>query len=110
MKEVKKNGGNTQKKGGNIVDKELFDILVVRRGGKTTFKILDALLKRPYNANQISDLLNISYNTVRYHLKILVEHGYVETIKLSKTIVIHPSEKLLKSYDEYLFIKSNYHK
>lgn len=97
--------GKTQKKLCEIKDKEFLSLLVGRKGGKTTMKILDKLFERPYNANQLCNILNVDYNTIIFHVKILVEHEYVEKIQVGKTIIIHASDKLIKNYDEYLIIK-----
>ena len=104
-KEVGDKYENCQKKLWELEDKELQSLLMGRKGGKTTLKILDELLARPCNANQLSNKLNVDYNTIRFHLKILLEHKYVEKISFGNTYIIHPSDKLIKRYDEYLIIK-----
>ena len=53
-------------------------ILLQKKGGKTSARIIEKLLVRPYNPNQIADLLDISYNTARYHLKIMLEYDLIE--------------------------------
>ena len=112
-KEVGDKYENYQKKLWELEDKELQSLLMLlliflmkaRKGGETTLKILDELLARPCNANQLSNKLNVDYNTIRFHLKILLEHKYVERISFGNTYIIHPSDKLIKRYDEYLIIK-----
>lgn len=97
--------GYRQKKLWKLNDKEFVSLLIGRKGGKTTLRILDKLFERPYNANQLCNLLNVDYNTITFHIKILLEHEYIEKIKVGKTLIIHPSDKLIKNYDEYLIIK-----
>ena len=104
MKVGDKNG-TSQKKHWELEDKKLLSLLMGRKGGKTTIKIIDTLLGKPCNANQLSDLIHVDYNTVTFHLKILLEHRYVERIQFGKPSIFHPSDKLIKSYDEYLIIK-----
>ncbi|MHA1269050.1 MAG: ArsR/SmtB family transcription factor [Candidatus Helarchaeota archaeon] len=48
-----------------------------RSGGKTRIKIINLLIERPYNANQLSIKLNMSYRNIKHHLKILKEAGVV---------------------------------
>lgn len=48
------------------------------RGGENRERIIRLLETRPHNANQLAEKLDLSYNTVRYHLGLLQEHGIVE--------------------------------
>jgi predicted transcriptional regulator len=45
------------------------------KGGKMRARILLALIDRPMNANQITELLGVNYRTTIYHLEVLVKHG-----------------------------------
>ena len=38
-------------------------LLLQRKGGETTAKVIEQLLIRTYNSNQMADALNVSYNT-----------------------------------------------
>ncbi len=96
----------TQKKDKELRDKELYALLFVRQGGKTTICILDSLFKRPCNANQLSEKLGVNYNTIRFHVKIILEHEFIERMQIGNSYVLYPSEKLIKKYDEYLFIRN----
>ncbi len=88
--------------------KDLFNILVGRPGGKTSMIILDEILKKPQNANQLSKALGFDYKTIRYHLKIFCNHNYVVKEKLNSYTYYFPSEKLIKNLDEYKLIKENF--
>ena len=44
-------------------------ILLQKKGGKTTARIIEKILVRPYNPNQIANILDISYNTAYYHMQ-----------------------------------------
>ena len=48
----------------NLSNRDLSNILIGRKGGKTTIKIIDELLVKPYNANQLSNLLELDYKTI----------------------------------------------
>ena len=61
------------------MEKALWYLLVGTRGGESRVRIIRALAERPRNANQLSDALDLEYNTIRYHLDKLVEHDIVET-------------------------------
>jgi DNA-binding transcriptional ArsR family regulator len=90
--------------------KDLFNILIGRPGGYTSMIILDEILKKPQNANQLAKALGYDYKTIRYHLKIFCNHNYVEKEKLNSYTYYFPSEKLIKNLDEYKLIKENYSK
>jgi len=46
-------------------------------GGETRINIINLLMERPYNANQLSNKLNMSYRNIKHHLKLLKESGIV---------------------------------
>jgi DNA-binding transcriptional ArsR family regulator len=60
------------------MEKALWYLLAGMRGGENRARIIRALSERPRNANQLSDALGVEYNTVRYHLDLLVDHDIVE--------------------------------
>jgi predicted ArsR family transcriptional regulator len=61
------------------MEKVLWYLLVGTRGGENRARIIGVLDERPRNANQLADCLGLDYNTVRYHLDVLVEHDVLET-------------------------------
>lgn len=69
-------------------------------GGKNRIKILSELFKKPHNANELSEDLNIEYKTVRYHLKVLIENNLVVAAgsRYGRTYFI--SDRLME-YEEY---------
>ena len=89
----------------NIKDKELLNLIVGRKGGKTTIKIIDKILEKPKNKNQIANELGLDYKTICYHINIMTEHDYLLEEKCNKRYYYHPSDKLFKSLDEYNIIK-----
>ncbi|WP_407413058.1 winged helix-turn-helix domain-containing protein [Methanobrevibacter sp.] len=88
-----------------INDKELLNLIVGRDGGKTTIKIIDKILKEPYNTNQLAKTLKLDYNTITHHINIIYNHNYILKLKFENTYFYHPSDKLIKSLDEYYIIK-----
>jgi DNA-binding transcriptional ArsR family regulator len=61
------------------MEKALWYLLTGTRGGANRARIIRALSDRPRNANQLSECLDVDYNTVRHHLDMLLEHDVVET-------------------------------
>lgn len=88
-----------------INDKELLNLIVGRDGGKTTVKIIDKILKEPYNKNQLANTLNLDYNTITHHINIIYNHNYIIKLKFENMYFYHPSDKLIKNLDEYYLIR-----
>jgi DNA-binding transcriptional ArsR family regulator len=61
------------------MEKALWYLLVGTRGGQSRVEIIRAIEDRPRNANQLAAVVDLDYNTVRYHLDTLLEHDVVET-------------------------------
>ena len=61
------------------MEKALWYLLAGTRGGKNRARLVRAVDERPRNANQLSEALDLEYNTVRYHLEKLKDHDVVET-------------------------------
>jgi DNA-binding transcriptional ArsR family regulator len=53
------------------MEKLLWWLIAGKRGGINRARIIKALADRPYNMHQLSEELNLSYKTVRHHVKIL---------------------------------------
>lgn len=56
---------------------DLNQLLLGRKGGKSSAEIIQLLFNRPYNTNQIANQLDIGYNSVQYHIKILIKNNIV---------------------------------
>lgn len=55
----------------------LWYVLTGTRGGTNRVRILRALDRRPRNANQLAEDLDLDYKTVRHHLDVLSENNVV---------------------------------
>ncbi len=88
-------------------DRELYSLIATRNGGKNTIRIIDEILIKPKNANQIAKILNLDYKTVRYHLDIICNHDYLIKEKFGKNYSYFPSDKLIRNLDEYHMIKKS---
>ncbi|WP_246983547.1 winged helix-turn-helix domain-containing protein [Halorientalis marina] len=60
------------------MEKALWYLLAGTRGGENRARIIRALDDRPRNANQLSEALDVDYNTVRHHLDMLLDHDVIE--------------------------------
>jgi DNA-binding transcriptional ArsR family regulator len=53
----------------------LWWLIAGTRGGVNRARIINLLHQRPYNANQLANLLDLDYKTVRHHIDFLIKHG-----------------------------------
>ncbi len=58
----------------------LWYILAGTRGGPNRARIIQALHGRPYNANQLSETLELDYRTIRHHLDLLEKNGLIKRL------------------------------
>jgi DNA-binding transcriptional ArsR family regulator len=58
----------------------LWWLIAGSRGGDNRARIILLLHERPLNAHQISESTGLNYKTVRHHLKVLNDHGVIDTI------------------------------
>lgn len=91
-----------------VNDKELFNMILGNNSARTRISIIDEILNKPYNANQLSKKLKLDYKTIRYHLGIICKHQYATEEKFEKYTYYYPSDKLIKHIDEYIQIKEYY--
>ena len=89
----------------SLKNRELSNLLIGRKGGRTTIMIIDKLLLKPYNANELSKILNLDYKTIVHHMNIIHNHQYVEKEELENCILYYPSNKLFNCLEEYKLIK-----
>jgi DNA-binding transcriptional ArsR family regulator len=57
--------------------KILWWLIAGTKGGINRARIINELHERPYNANQLSEKLELDYKTVRHHIKILEENKLI---------------------------------
>ena len=86
-------------------EKELYNLIAIRNGGRTTMRIIDEILISPKNANQLANTLNLDYKTITYHLEIIYKHKYISKEKYGNYYSYHPSDKLIRNLDEYMIIR-----
>jgi len=75
----------------------LYWLLANSLGGHNRGRILMELFKKPQNANELSNNLNLEYKTVRYHLKVLEENGLITSVGGGYGKTYFPSEKLVEN-------------
>ncbi len=69
------------------------------RGGVTRAKIIEALREKPQNANQLTNLIEMDYRTIRHHLDVLEKNRLIVSAgdRYGKTYFLSP--ELEENYD-----------
>ena len=57
----------------------LWWLIAGSKGGVNRARIINLLHQRPYNANQLTEILGLDYKTVRHHLSVLLENRVIES-------------------------------
>ncbi len=57
----------------------LWWLIAGTKGGINRAKIIVALKERPYNANQLAEVLDLDYKTVRHHIDVLLDNKIITT-------------------------------
>ena len=79
----------------NQFRKNLLHLAYGTKGGYTRVRIIQLLLKRPYNTNQITKELNLDYKTVQHHLRVMLENNII-TVSKKKYGSVYLVSHLLK--------------
>ena len=81
--------------------KVLFWLILGTRGGLNRAKIIKKLNERPYNANQLSEELNLSYRTIRHHIDILEEAKVVKQAGKKYGKMYFLTDNMEKNYNDF---------
>ncbi len=55
----------------------LWYIFAGSKGGNNRIKIIDLLKDRPYNINQLAEVLGLDYKAIRHHITVLEKNNLV---------------------------------
>jgi predicted transcriptional regulator len=58
----------------------LYWLIANSLGGYNRGRIIEEIIQKPQNANELSKNLNIEYKTIRYHLKVLEDNGVITSV------------------------------
>jgi DNA-binding transcriptional ArsR family regulator len=80
--------------------KLLWWLIAGSSGGPNRAKIIMVLHKRPYNAHQLAEELDLNYKTVRHHLKVLQENNVITSSGKQKYGELYfLSDQMTDNYD-----------
>lgn len=82
--------------------KLLWWLIAGSTGGPNRARIIMALHQRPYNANQLSENLNLNYKTIRHHIKVLEENNVITSASKHKYGEMYfLTDKMEENYDTF---------
>ncbi len=79
----------------------LWWLIAGTRGGVNRARIMNLLHKRPYNANQLAELLKLDYKTVRHHLDYLMKHEVIVQQGEGYGSVFYLSSEIEENFDSF---------
>ncbi len=71
------------------------------RGGVNRGKIIEAIKRKPLNANQLSNDLGVEYKTIRHHLDVLEENNVITSLGDHYGKVYFLSQEMEQSMDDF---------
>lgn len=83
----------------NKLKRVLWYLLGGTRGGPLRIRILRLIRQRPYNTNQIAEVLDIDYKTAQHHLEVLQENQVVSKTGDTYGAVFHPTDPMEDAWD-----------
>ena len=84
-----------------ILKKILWYLIAGTRGGNTRARIINVLIDRPYNANQLSEVIDMDYKTVRHHIDVLMKNGIIVVEGEKYGAMYFLSSKMEASLDDF---------
>ncbi|MDI6886018.1 MAG: winged helix-turn-helix domain-containing protein [archaeon] len=76
-------------------------LIVGTKGGVNRARIIRALKERPYNANQLTELLGLDYKTVRHHIKVLQDNKIIAETGKGYGVVYFLSPEMEAEYEVF---------
>lgn len=83
------------------MEQRLWHLIAGSDGGYNRALIILALDRAPDNTNQLAERLDINYNTARYHLQVLHDHGIVESSGDDYGEVHFLTEQFYQHWDDF---------
>ena len=82
----------------------LWWLIAGSKGGINRARIILALNKRPYNANQLTQMFNLDYKTVRHPLDVLKKHQVIRSTGEGYGTMYFLSDTMKAKYEDFMEI------
>lgn len=82
----------------------LWWLIAGSKGGINRARIIQALNKRPYNANQLTQMFSLDYKTVRHHLDVLKKHQIIRSMGEGYGIMYFLTDQMNTRYEDFMEI------
>ena len=79
----------------------LWWLIAGTRGGVNRARIMILLHERPYNTNQLAELLKLDYKTVKHHLEYLMKHDVIVQLGEGYGSVFHLSSEIDDNFERF---------
>ena len=90
----------------NSFGRILWYVFATTRGGPVRLKMVELLLRRPYNMHQISKELGLDYKTVQHHMRVLEENRIITPEEKKYGTIYFPSGAFEEVKDIFEEIKN----
>ncbi len=82
----------------------LWYLIAGTRGGVNRARIIKLLNERPYNVNQLADIIEVDYKTISYHIKVLEDNEVVIPVGGKYGTLYFLTDKMKVNYENFLEI------
>lgn len=83
----------------------LWWLIAGTKGGVTRARIIEALSRKPYNANQLSEELGLDYKTIRHHVAVLLDNNIITSAGGGYGAMYFLTEEMERNYSLFLEIR-----
>ena len=80
------------------------------KGGDNRIRIIDLLSKRPYNINQLAEVLGLDYKAIRHHIMVLEKNNLVSKMGQKYGVLYFVSNYLEANIESFNEIRSKMQK
>jgi len=80
------------------------------KGGDNRIRIIDLLSKRPYNINQLAEVLGLDYKAIRHHIIVLEKNNLVSKMGQKYGVLYFVSNYLEANIESFNEIRSKMQK